>query len=48
MQKLTFMTIELSMDVSKQDELRKNIAALAVTDADTKIANEVLASLKMN
>jgi UDP-N-acetylglucosamine--N-acetylmuramyl-(pentapeptide) pyrophosphoryl-undecaprenol N-acetylglucosamine transferase len=46
MQKLTFMTIELSMDISKQDELRKNIAALAITDADTKIANEVLASLK--
>jgi UDP-N-acetylglucosamine--N-acetylmuramyl-(pentapeptide) pyrophosphoryl-undecaprenol N-acetylglucosamine transferase len=45
-QKLVFMTIELSMDESKQDELRKNIAVLAITDADTKIANEVLASLK--
>ncbi len=46
MQKLVFMTIELSMDESKQDELRKNIAALAITDADVKIASEVLASLK--
>ena len=46
MQKLVFMTIELSMDESKQEELRKNISALAVTNADTKIANEVLASLK--
>ncbi|MGB3005441.1 MAG: undecaprenyldiphospho-muramoylpentapeptide beta-N-acetylglucosaminyltransferase [Chitinophagaceae bacterium] len=46
MQKLVFMTIELSMDESKQNELKNNIAALAITDADTKIANEVLASLK--
>ena len=46
MQKLAFMTIELSMDNDKQDELRKNIGALAIADADTKIANEVLASLK--
>ena len=46
MQKLVFMTIELSMDESKQDELRKNIATLGITDADSKIANEVLANLK--
>ena len=46
MQKLVFMTIELSMDESKQEELRKNIAALAIADADVKIANAVLASLK--
>lgn len=44
--KLVFMTIELSMDSSKQEELRKNIAALAITDADTKIASEVLTSIK--
>jgi UDP-N-acetylglucosamine--N-acetylmuramyl-(pentapeptide) pyrophosphoryl-undecaprenol N-acetylglucosamine transferase len=42
MQKLTFMTIELSMDVSKQDELRKNIAALGITNADKVIAEEIL------
>jgi UDP-N-acetylglucosamine--N-acetylmuramyl-(pentapeptide) pyrophosphoryl-undecaprenol N-acetylglucosamine transferase len=45
-QKLVMMTIELSSDESKQEELKKNIAALAVTDADNKIANEILASLK--
>ena len=42
MQKLVFMTIELSMDESKQQELKKNIAGLAITDADKKIANEVI------
>jgi UDP-N-acetylglucosamine--N-acetylmuramyl-(pentapeptide) pyrophosphoryl-undecaprenol N-acetylglucosamine transferase len=41
-EKLVFMTIELSMDESKQDELRKNIASLAVKDADMKVAEEVL------
>lgn len=46
MQKLLMMTIQLSTDESKQEELKKNIAALAVTDADNKIANEILASLK--
>lgn len=45
MQKLVFMTIELSMDESKQEELRKNIAALAITDADMKIAKEVLENI---
>ena len=44
-QKLMFMTIELAKDESKQDELRKNIAALAITDADIKIAEEVLRSI---
>lgn len=42
MQKLVFMTIELSMDENKQEELEKNIAALAITDADRTIADEVL------
>ncbi len=46
MQKLVFMTIELSMDESKQEELKKNIAGLAITDADMKIANEVLSNIR--
>ncbi len=46
MQKLVFMTIELSLDESKQNELRKNIAALAITDADMKIANEVVNNIR--
>ena len=46
MQKLVFMTIELSMDEGKQDEVRKNIGALAITDADMKIADEVLKNIE--
>jgi UDP-N-acetylglucosamine--N-acetylmuramyl-(pentapeptide) pyrophosphoryl-undecaprenol N-acetylglucosamine transferase len=42
MQKLVFMTIELSMDEGKQNELKKNISALAIRNADMKIAEEVL------
>lgn len=42
MQKLVFMTIELTKDESKQEELKKNIAALAITNADTVIAQEIL------
>lgn len=42
MQKLVFMTIELSMDESKQQELIENISALAIADADKKIAGEIL------
>ena len=42
MQKLIFMTIELSMDISKQEELRKNISTLAITNADKVIAEEIL------
>ncbi len=42
MQKLVFMTIELSMDESKQGELIKNISALGITDADKVIAEEIL------
>ncbi len=42
MQKLVFMTIELSMDESKQQELIENISALAIADADKKIAEEIL------
>lgn len=46
MQKLVFMTIELSMDESKQDELKKNIWALAITDADKKIAEEIVKNIQ--
>jgi UDP-N-acetylglucosamine--N-acetylmuramyl-(pentapeptide) pyrophosphoryl-undecaprenol N-acetylglucosamine transferase len=42
MQKLVFMTIELSMDPGKQEELKKNISALAITNADQKIAEEIM------
>ena len=41
-QKLVFMTIELSMDTDKQDELKKNISALGITNADERIAEEIL------
>lgn len=40
--KLMFMTIELAKDTGKQDELKKNISSLAITDADQKIAEEML------
>ena len=46
MQKLVFMTIELSMDESKQLELKKNISALAMANADKKIAEEVLKNIR--
>jgi UDP-N-acetylglucosamine--N-acetylmuramyl-(pentapeptide) pyrophosphoryl-undecaprenol N-acetylglucosamine transferase len=36
------MIIELAKDKARQDELKKNIAALAVRDADERIAKEVL------
>lgn len=39
--KLSFMTIELSLDKGKQEELKQNIAAFAITDADKKIADEI-------
>ena len=45
MQKLVFMTIELAMDTSKQEELKTNISALAVTDADEKIAKEIVSAV---
>jgi len=46
MQKLVIMTIELSMDADKQRELKKNISALAIKDADMKIAEEVIKSIR--
>ena len=45
LQKLVFMTIELSLDEGKQDELKKNISALAVINADKKIAEEIVKSI---
>ncbi len=45
MQKLVFMTIELSLDESKQEELKKNITALAITNADKVIAEEILKAI---
>lgn len=46
MQKLVFMTIELSMDKDKQEEMKENISRLAISDADMKIAREIVKSLK--
>jgi UDP-N-acetylglucosamine--N-acetylmuramyl-(pentapeptide) pyrophosphoryl-undecaprenol N-acetylglucosamine transferase len=45
MKKLVFMIKELSMDESKQNEMKKNISALAIKDADKKIAEEVLKNI---
>lgn len=45
MQKLVFMTIELSKDPGKQHELKEHIAKLAVKDADDVIAREILKSV---
>ena len=45
MQKLVFMLIELSLDKGKQEELKLNIGPLGVTNADERIAAEVLKSL---
>lgn len=41
MEQLVLKTIELSKDEKKQEELKDNIAALAITDADKIIAEEV-------
>jgi UDP-N-acetylglucosamine--N-acetylmuramyl-(pentapeptide) pyrophosphoryl-undecaprenol N-acetylglucosamine transferase len=41
LQKLVFMAIELSMDKDKQEQLRSNMAGMAINDADKKIAEEV-------
>jgi UDP-N-acetylglucosamine--N-acetylmuramyl-(pentapeptide) pyrophosphoryl-undecaprenol N-acetylglucosamine transferase len=43
--KLVFMTIELSMDEAKQQELKKNISMLAITNADKKIAEEIMKNI---
>jgi UDP-N-acetylglucosamine--N-acetylmuramyl-(pentapeptide) pyrophosphoryl-undecaprenol N-acetylglucosamine transferase len=44
-QKLVFMTIELSKDPGKQQELRENIGKLAVRNADEIIAKEILKAI---
>ena len=44
-EKLVFMTIELAKDVSKQNELKENIAVLGVTNADIRIAEDILKSI---
>ena len=45
MEKLVFMTIELSLDEGKQNELKKNISALAIKNADMKIAEELFKNI---
>lgn len=45
MQKLVFMTIELSMDLGKQEEMKKNISPLAITEADETIAAEIMKAI---
>ena len=43
--KVVPMVIELSKDENRQAELRKNIGLMAITDADKRIAKEILNSL---
>jgi len=42
MDKVVPMIIELARDENKQNELKKNIGALAIIDADKRIAEEIL------
>jgi UDP-N-acetylglucosamine--N-acetylmuramyl-(pentapeptide) pyrophosphoryl-undecaprenol N-acetylglucosamine transferase len=44
-EKLVTTIIDLAKDENKQNELKKNIAALAITDADQKVAEEILKTL---
>lgn len=44
-EKLVKMMIELAKDEPKQEELKKNISVLAITDADEVVAREVLKAL---
>ncbi len=44
--KLVPMTIQLAGDENRQLEMKKNISALAITDADKKIAAEILKSIR--
>ena len=44
--KLVPMIIELAKDDEKQNEMKKNIAALAIRDADKVIAEEILKSIE--
>lgn len=45
MEKLVSVTIELAKDENKQGELKKNIGELAITNADEKIAEEILKAI---
>jgi len=45
MDKIVPMIIELANDENKKSELKRNIGALAVTDADTRVAEEILNTL---
>ncbi len=44
--KVVPMIIELAKDENRQAELKKNIGTLAITDADKRIAEEILKTLK--
>jgi UDP-N-acetylglucosamine--N-acetylmuramyl-(pentapeptide) pyrophosphoryl-undecaprenol N-acetylglucosamine transferase len=44
--KLVPMTIELAKDENRQSEMKKNIATLAITDADKVIADEILKTIR--
>jgi UDP-N-acetylglucosamine--N-acetylmuramyl-(pentapeptide) pyrophosphoryl-undecaprenol N-acetylglucosamine transferase len=44
--KVVPMIIELAKDENKQMELKKNIGALAITNADKRIAEEILKSIR--
>ncbi len=44
-EKLVPMTIDLAKDENRQEELKRNIATLAITDADKIIADEILKAL---
>ena len=46
LRELVNMTIGLAMDTGKQEELKKNISAFAITNADKRIAEEVLRGIK--
>jgi len=41
-EKLVFMTIELVKDVGMQEELKKNIGMLAISNADDRVAEEIV------
>jgi len=44
--KLVPLTIELAKNESLQEEMKKNIASLAITDADKVIAEEILKAIR--
>jgi len=44
--KVVPMIIELAKDENRQAEFRKNIGALAITNADKRIADEIIKSIQ--